>query len=1517
MNPQQDPTRRTTRSMSRSQPPPQQPPRPPSRGRSPYRSPYRIHDPSITYSTRNYEDDNEWEENEEEIREIPSPSKKQPEQDVLLPGFSPVIEDITFGDPEGNPVFTHLIDEIEAEDTKKDLERQLYEEQQEAKFIEEAINQEKVRIMQERRAKLQTLQDKETSQKLQDQRSFNQELKKKLNELRGITVSPVKKDTPDPDFYGRKPSPSGRRSLSHHTYPPLATLKIPTPEKFDGSPRTPVADWLFQIDQYFHVTRAREEERTSYASMLLKGHALIWWKSLVRDRIEPRSWDQFKTDISFQFQIIDANQKARNKLKRLQQTSSVQAFITEFTTLTLQIQDMSHPEMFYTFKDGLKAEIRNEMERRSLPMDLKTWQIQAQQFDDLIFNQRRNSTWKSTYNPDSRPNRPDFKKPFNPDHKKDYRTTNTTFKANIHQINGDKTKEIVCFNCNKKGHFAKDCRSNPNTKWIPRNKSSVSWKDQSKKEIKEISVKEPRQINIIKVNTKKFDEKAELPAHKTAGSAGLDIKPNVDGVLAPFETGVFTTGLAIEIPPGYHIQVHSRSSILLEGILIEGIIDSDYRGELKLIIHNRNPESISFKANGRALAQLLIIPVEQATLVEVKELTPSTRKGGFGSTNINQIQRPGKLTYTARINEMEVNTLIDSGADGIFLGEDLAQKLGLELTSTSELTPISVANGEECMITQEAKDVPYEIQGFKGKTNILIMPFNHNQLILGNQWLSQYNPDINWITNEVTLTSNDIQHIFKPQQPLPKRKINVIQDINTLKKQRFEESDLVTLIMPDDIEEELGLEKSDFYDKDREDIQDADLEALKQEFNDIFSNQLPKGREMPPKVQHYITLEPNTRPTQAYQYRLSPNHRQIIEDTMAELLKQGHIEPSTSPWRAPLLVVSKKDGQPRVVIDFRMLNKHTKSQAYKMKDVYELLELIAGHKYFSLIDLTDGYLHIPVAKECREMTAFSVPGPKGGQYQFTVMPFGLKGAPATFQQFVDDIFRPYLGEFAAVYIDDLAIFSDTREDHLKHLRIIFQTMRNNRVFAKAKKCYFMQSKVPYLGHYVSESGIETDPKKIEAMTKWPIISNIKQLRGFLGLTGYYRRFIKDYATIALPLTKLLKEEEEWKWTLDQESSKNTLIKTITNASILIPPDYNQPMVLTTDASKHALGAVLSQNSKPIAFLSKTFDSTQQKWSTYEQELFAVIYALKKWECYLKTSIPFKIITDNHAVSYIKNQTTLTSKQFKWISFLEEFNCSIEHRPGVENKVADGLSRKDVFGISIVENTNWLSKIKKLSKKVTLLPWMTRKNGLIYKDNRIFIPGYRDIKTQILSEYHDQAGHFSFKKTRDLIMKNYFWPNMIKDIHLYTKSCDICQRTKSSTQSPYGLLQPIPPPTDKFQTYSMDFIGPLPQTPTGFNGILVIIDTFTKAIKLTPINFDYTAEDVALVFFNTIIRNFGIPQKIISDRDPRFTGFFWKELFKLTGTSLGLSTAFHPQSDGQTECTNRTLEEILRASINGI
>ena len=236
---------------------------------------------------------------------------------------------------------------------------------------------------------------------------------------------------------------------------------------------------------------------------------------------------------------------------------------------------------------------------------------------------------------------------------------------------------------------------------------------------------------------------------------------------------------------------------------------------------------------------------------------------------------------------------------------------------------------------------------------------------------------------------------------------------------------------------------------------------------------------------------------------------------------------------------------------------------------------------------------------------------------------------------------------------------------------------------------------------------------------------------------------------------------------------------------------------------------------------------------------------------------------------------------------------------------------------MIDNQPWLDRIKKLTSRFELPNGMKEKNGFFYKGNRLYIPGYQDIKTTILQENHDgNAGHFGFKKTLTKVARHYYWERMADDVKRFVQTCDTCQRNKGTTQKPFSMLNPIAPPTDKFETYSLDFIGPLPKTSHGYDGLLVIVDTFTKAVVLTPIEFTYGAKEVADVVFSKIISRFGVPRKIISDRDPRFTGAFWKRIFKLVGTKIALSTAFHPQSDGQTERTNRTLETILRTQING-
>ena len=406
--------------------------------------------------------------------------------------------------------------------------------------------------------------------------------------------------------------------------------------------------------------------------------------------------------------------------------------------------------------------------------------------------------------------------------------------------------------------------------------------------------------------------------------------------------------------------------------------------------------------------------------------------------------------------------------------------------------------------------------------------------------------------------------------------------------------------------------------------------------------------------------------------------------------------------------------------------------------------------------------------------------------------------------------------------------------------------------------------------------------------------------------------MKDYAKVALALTKLLKSDTKFEWGEEQEKAKQNLITILTKGPILVTPQKNIPLTLHTDASDVAVGAALSQEGKPVAFLSKKFSEIEKRWSTYDKELFAVVHAFRIWECYLKNGTTFKHFSDNAAVSNIQNQAILRPKQARWIQFLEEFDCESTFLSGLNNVVADALSRKDIYGISIIDNQPWMDKIRELSKKIQRQPWMQEENGLIYRKDRIYIPGYRKFKMLIIQENHDgTAGHLGYKKTLEKVTRNLYWEKLAKDVKAFVKSCETCQRNKSSTQKPFGTLNPIMPAENKFETFSMDFIGLLPQTKRDdYNGILVIVDMFSKAVSLSPMNFNYDAKDIAQLVFTRIISRFGFPKKIISDRDPRFTGKFWKRLFELVGTKLSLSSAFHPQSDGMTERMNRTFETII-------
>src|SRR5215212_6487944 len=463
--------------------------------------------------------------------------------------------------------------------------------------------------------------------------------------------------------------------------------------------------------------------------------------------------------------------------------------------------------------------------------------------------------------------------------------------------------------------------------------------------------------------------------------------------------------------------------------------------------------------------------------------------------------------------------MIDSGADENFVSKTMAEQLRIRREPVKEEWDIVLPDGQNYTIKEIARGLKFIVQEYEGHADFFILPTAHDQVLLGHQWLAEVNPVINWKEREVRIKEGGEQFVLKVKRDKMLEEISLSQVNQILRRHRrstttAEEEDMF-LLQVNQVEDQ----ERQFYDKDREEIVDPELLSLLKEYQDIFKDELPVNEYIAREITHRIPLKEGARPVQLKQYPLSRENLIVVAETIVDLVRNGKIQRSTSPFRSPVLVVIKKDGKTRrVCIDPRPVNNITVDNMYPIPRPDVLMDQMHGSEFYTLIDLTDGYHHILIEEEDQHKTAFAVPAPSEyqGLWEWKCMPFGLKGAPATFQNYMDVVFQPYLGKFVVVYIDDVAVFSKTREEHLQHLRIVFETMRKHKVFAKRRKCFFMQKKIPYLGHYISKEGIETDPKKIKAIKNWPISMSVKQVRCFMGLAGYYRKFIRGFADLARP-----------------------------------------------------------------------------------------------------------------------------------------------------------------------------------------------------------------------------------------------------------------------------------------------------------------------------------------------------------------------------------------------------------------
>ena len=681
-------------------------------------------------------------------------------------------------------------------------------------------------------------------------------------------------------------------------------------------------------------------------------------------------------------------------------------------------------------------------------------------------------------------------------------------------------------------------------------------------------------------------------------------------------------------------------------------------------------------------------------------------------------------------------------------------------------------------------------------------------------------------------------------------------------------------------------------------------------------------------------------------YRLSPVRTSQLKDEIAEMIKTHIIEECESPWAAPVVLVPKKDGKIRVCVDYRKLNAITVPDKYPMPRIDDLLHATKPTIYKTTLDLQSGYYQIKLAEKDRDKSAFVTPF---GMFRFTRMPFGLRNAPAAFQRLMDR-FRVGLAEiFILVYLDDIIISSRSFKEHYKDLEKVFSRLNAFNLKINRLKSNFCCEKVRYLGHIITNEGIEIDPEKTSAIILRAEPRNIKQVMSFLQTCSWYRRFIPDFAGISNALSRLLKKNTKWTWGEAERKSFNLLKTLLTTAPILQQADIQQPFILKTDASGYALGAVLVQGEgdkeHPVEYASRLLSAAERNYSTIEREALAIVWAMDKFRGYIEGS-EITLLTDHQPLKWLMSLRSPTGRLARWALQLQPYNCIIKYTPGSTNKVADTLSRPPcknhkedeaecvlcTFQVDLPtrgpkeireaqQKDEYLNKIIQSFEKddEDLTRWTSRgyllSDGILYRywpesdaeNGQLVIPEHE--RVQVLKKYHDDAtaGHYGIDRTIARIASRFYWPGMRKEIAKYIGNCIQCQRYKPTNLKPCGLLQTVSS-NQRFEVVAIDLFGPLPITTDGFQWILIAEDLASRWVELFALK-EATAENCAKTLLEEMFLRYGTPRRLLSDNGVQFISAIMQHLTYCLGIKQFLTPYYHPQAN-PVERKNRDLKTQL-------
>ena len=725
---------------------------------------------------------------------------------------------------------------------------------------------------------------------------------------------------------------------------------------------------------------------------------------------------------------------------------------------------------------------------------------------------------------------------------------------------------------------------------------------------------------------------------------------------------------------------------------------------------------------------------------------------------------------------------------------------------------------------------------------------------------------------------------------------------------------------------------------------------LRKRFSSVFEP-LPHVDELPDQPVARIRLKDPDHSIKTRNYPCPRKWKDAWHTLLQQHLEAGRIRPSDAPAGCGAFIIPKADPTvlPRWVNDYRQLNANTITDSFPLPRISEILADCGSAKFFGSLDMTNSFFQTRMHPDDVKLTAVNTPW---GLYEWVVMPMGIKNAPAIHQRRVTSALRPWIGSICHVYLDDIVIWSNSIEDHTRNVTTILNALKENKLYCNPKKTKLFGTEIQFLGHRISENGIEVDEEKTDRIQNWPVPISVKQVRGFLGLARYLASFLPklaDYTSVLDELTRKECEKDFPEWTPRHQAAFDNIKRLATSTECLTTIDLatmpTNKIFITTDASDYGSGAILTfgpsyGEARPVGYDSRSFKGAELNYPVHEKEMLAIVRALAKWRTDL-LGHSFEVWTDHRTLEHFSSQRDLSRRQARWMEFLSQYDATIRYLPGEQNTAADSLSRfpgsNTTTVAAIIANTQHrqvhsrfqiedalLEEIRngyqddpyteKLTNAAAGMSNIRSENGYWFVDDRLFVPKVKQVREILFRLAHDKLGHFGGTKSYTALRDSFYWPRMKHDLEqAYIPSCPDCQRNKSRTTKPVGPLHPLPVPDQRCDSVAMDFIGPLP-TDEGYDCILTFTDRLGSDIRIIPTTCTLTAQNLAKIFFDEWYCENGLPLEIISDRDKLFVSHFWKALHELTGVKLKMSSSYHPETDGASERTNKTVIQCIRFAV---